>query len=72
MREPEQERIVWLAEFEHLHLPEMDFCSIEILIANLDECTGMFVSSYTMSGLLRNYIILNKSLLDNSKKETKE
>jgi hypothetical protein len=72
MREPEQGWTVWLAEFDHLHLLEMDFCSIEILIADLGECTGMFVSSYTKTGLLRNYIILNNSLLDSSKRETRE
>ena len=72
IRDPKQHRPVFIAEFDHLHLLELDFCSIEILLADLDECTGMFVSAYTKSGLLRNYIILNKSLFDDSKQETKE
>ncbi|MDR3170537.1 MAG: hypothetical protein LBU17_02785 [Treponema sp.] len=59
-------RTVFLAGFDHLHLLDLDFCSIEILIADLNECTGMLISSYTKSGLLRNYIILNKSLLNSS------
>jgi hypothetical protein len=72
VREPNQHRPVFIAEFDHLHLLELDFCSIEILIADLDECTGMFVSSYTKSGLLRNYIIFNQSLFDKAKLETRE
>jgi hypothetical protein len=72
IREPAQYRPVFIAEFVHLHLLELDFCSIEVLIADLDECTGMFISAYTNTGLLRNYIILNKSLFDFSRQEIKE
>jgi hypothetical protein len=72
IREPEQHRPVFIAEFDHLHLLDLDFCSIEILLADLDECTGIFVSAYTKTGLLRNYIILHKSLFDISRWETRE
>jgi hypothetical protein len=72
IREPEQHRPVFIAEFDHLHLLELDFCSIEILIADLDECTGMFVSAYTKSGLFRNYIILNSWLFDAIQQDKRE
>jgi hypothetical protein len=72
MRDPVHSRPIFLAEFDHLHLLALDFCSIEILIADIGECTGMFISSYTKSGLLRNYIILNKSLLDSSEQADRE
>ena len=73
IREPSQHRPpVFIADFDHLHLLDLDFCSIEVRIADLGECTGMFISAYTKSKLLRNYIILNKSLFDTPEQETKE
>jgi hypothetical protein len=59
-----QHRPVFLAEFDHLHLLDLDSCSIEVLIADLGECIGMFASAYTDTGLLRCYIILNRSLFE--------
>jgi hypothetical protein len=72
IREPNQHRPVFIAEFPHLHLLDLDSCSVQILIADLDECTGMFISAYTKTGLFRNYIVLNKTLFDASKRETWE
>jgi hypothetical protein len=72
IREPKGHRPVYLAEFDHLHLLGLDCCSISVLIADLDECTGMFVCSYTKTGLLQNFIILNKSLFDSQKQECRE
>jgi hypothetical protein len=73
IREPGQyQRPVYIAEFDHLHLLDLDSCSIEILPADLDECSGVFASAYTKTGLLRNYIILDKSLFDKSNKDIRE
>jgi hypothetical protein len=69
MRAPEQYRPVYIAEFDHLHLLDLDSCSLEILVADLDDCSGIFVSSYTKTRLLRNYIILNSSLFNREKQE---
>jgi hypothetical protein len=72
MREPKQYRPVYIAEFDHLHLLELDSCSIEIRIANLDDCSGMFISAYTQTGLLRNYIILDSSLFNRKEQAIRE
>jgi hypothetical protein len=72
IRSPEQYRLVYIAEFDHLQLLDLDFCSVEILIAELDDCSGIFASAYTKTGLLRNYIILDSSLFDKSNNDIRE
>jgi hypothetical protein len=66
IRDRPKHRAVFIAEFDHLDLLNFDECSIQVLVADLDECIGMFISSSTTSGLCRCYIVLNKSLFDNT------
>jgi hypothetical protein len=66
IRDRTKHRAVFIAEFDHLDLLNFDECSIQVLVADLDECIGMFISSYTKSGLCRCYIVLNKSLFGNT------
>jgi hypothetical protein len=72
IREPKNHRPVFFAEFEHLDLLGLDFCSVEILVADIGDCIGMFVCAYTKTKLLRNYIILNSSLFANEGHEVGE
>jgi hypothetical protein len=72
LRDPEHYRPVYIAEFDHLHLLELDSCSIEPLLADLDDCSGIFASAYTKTGLLQNYIILNRALFNRENQEIRE
>ncbi len=71
IRDTEKHRHVFLAEFDNLDILNLDYCRISILVADLDYCDGLFVSSYTKTGLLRNYLILNNSLFANDSRQKK-
>jgi hypothetical protein len=61
-----------MAEFDTLHhLLNMDLCSVEVLVTDLDDCVGMFIPSYK-DELLRNYIVLDNSLFDISERKFQE
>jgi uncharacterized protein YeeX (DUF496 family) len=72
IRNSKKYRPVYFSEFLHLDFLNLDYCSIEILIADLDDCVGLFVSSYTKKKLLRNYLILNSSLFSEHREITEK
>jgi hypothetical protein len=68
IREENNHRPVFLAEFDDLAFLNLDQCSIQFAVGKID-AASLFVVKYTKQGLLKAFIILNKKLFaDQSKK----
>jgi hypothetical protein len=63
--------VIFFAEFDELNHLNLDECSVQVLIADINT-SGMFAIKYSNQGLLRAYIILSHKLYDNPKKAMKE
>jgi hypothetical protein len=69
LREPAKYRSVYLSGFDHLDVFNLKFCVIKIISANMEEdCAAALATQYT-DGLLRNYIVFNKKVLEEDNKE---
>lgn len=64
-------RPVFLAEFDQLAFLNLDECSIQFAVGDIDSA-GIFIIKYTDQGLLRAYIILNRRLYANQDEEMKK
>jgi hypothetical protein len=62
---------VFFANFDELNHLNLDECSVQVLVADI-ETSGMFAVKYTNQGLLRAYIILSCKLYGNSETARKE
>jgi hypothetical protein len=63
--------IVFFAAFDQLINLSLDECSIQVVVAEMTT-QGIFFFKHTKQGSLRAFIVLNKMLYDNPKKEMKE
>jgi len=63
--------IVFFAAFDQLINLSLDECSIQVIVAEMTT-QGIFFFKRTKQGSLRAFIVLNKMLYDNPKKEMKE
>jgi hypothetical protein len=63
--------IVFFAEFDELNPLNLDECSVQVLVADIDTA-GMFFIKYTREGLLRAHIVLSCKLYNNPKTVIKE
>lgn len=63
--------IVFFAAFDQLINLSLDECSIQVVVAEMTT-QGLFFFKHTKQGSLRAFIVLNKMLYNNPKKEMKE
>jgi hypothetical protein len=71
VRERNGHQPVYLAMFDELEGMNIDACSIQFAVGNID-ALGIFLIKYTNQGLLRAYIILNQSLYNDQDKSIRE
>lgn len=71
IRSETEHPVIFFAGFDELHHLNLDECSVEVLIRDIDTL-GIFAIKYTDQGLLRAYIILSHKLYNNPKKDIKE
>ncbi len=62
LRKKENQREVYLAEFDHLDMLNIDKWIIIVLRADLQKSDGMFFCQKTKNGLIKCYIVLKDSL----------
>lgn len=62
LRNRQKQRDVYLAEFDHLDMLNIDKWLIIVLRANLQKSDGMFFCQETENGLIKCYIVLRDSL----------
>jgi len=62
---------VFLAAFDQLAFLNLDECSIQFAVGDIDSM-GIFIMRYTPQGLLRAYIILNRQLFISQSSEMKK
>ena len=62
---------VFLAAFDQLAFLNLDECSIQFAVGDIDSA-GIFIMKYTSQGLLRAYIILNRQLYNSQDVEMKK
>jgi hypothetical protein len=62
---------VFFAAFDQLAPLSLDTCSVQVVLAEMDT-QGMFLIKLTKQGSLRAFIILNKMLYNNPKKQMRE
>jgi hypothetical protein len=72
IRDFQKHRPVYFSDFAHLDFLDLDKCSVQILTADLGDCTGMFIGAHTEKDLLRNYIVLNSALFSDKSPEIQE
>jgi hypothetical protein len=63
--------VVFFAAFDELAHLSLDICTVQVVIAEMD-LQGMFLIKLTKQGSLRAFIILNKMLYNNPKRQMKE
>jgi len=63
--------VVFFAAFDQLAHLSLDICSVQVVVAEMD-IQGMFIIKLTKQGSLRAFIILNKMLYNNPKRQMKE
>ena len=71
IRSATDHQVVFFAAFDQLVHLSLDFCTVQVVTAEMD-IQGMFLIKLTEQGSLRAFIVLNKMLYDNPKKQMKE
>jgi hypothetical protein len=71
IREQAGQTPVFLAEFDNLAFLNLEECSIQFSIGNIN-VPSLFIIKYTNTKLLRAYIILNRNLYDSQSKSMRE
>jgi len=71
VRSSTEHPIVFFAAFDQLINLSLDECSVQVVVAEMTT-QGIFFFKRTKKGSLRAYIVLNKMLYNNPKKEMKE
>jgi hypothetical protein len=63
--------VVFLAQFDQLAHLNIDMCTVQVVLAEM-RTQGMLLIKYTKQGSLRVYIVMNKMLYNNPKKQMRE
>jgi hypothetical protein len=71
VRSETEHPVIYFAGFDELRHLDMDRCSVQVQVADIDTL-GLFFFKYTKTGLLRAFIILSRKLYDNPQKAMRE
>jgi hypothetical protein len=63
--------IVFLAQFDQLAHLNIDMCTVQVVLAEMNT-QGMLLIKFTKQGSLRVFIVMNKMLYNNPKKQMRE